>query len=434
MYVFNDNYILTMQLVDFLNYKNILTKLMCCILCLYISSICEDVIHLKHGGRLKGEIVKATKANVLINFGFGDMEVDSSEIAKIVWGDRIGRESLIRNWEGNKVITEQKNESVFESKFEPEIKQNFEVVTEPKAEPKVELKIDPLAEPKIEIQEKPKVESKVDSLVETKGESKERFNGELLTEKMIRKYNMKKSTSFPGMAAKGGIFAIGEATRNQDLLEASGISKNAYPTIPKSAPIGVYYPRQFTVGKKYPLLLVMGPGLDIGITEINSYVQFSNDQNIILAAPELPAEEDSKESRFYYTAHLIEYFTEEGIIDGKCVWIGGISKGAQWALQLGALGGDLFKGVIAIGGSEDFSVILDGELHNRTLLGVPICLLNRKGVEAKKSDEVLVNKTIASFINKGFSNLKVIEYTGQEAIPTKETTEAFGWLRSAVKK
>ena len=84
----------------------------------------------------------------------------------------------------------------------------------------------------------------------------------------------------------------------------------------------------------------MGPGMDVGITEINSYVQFANDLDIIIAAPELPPEADKKESRYYYVMHIIEYFKEEGIVEGKPVWIGGILKGAKWALQLGALGGE----------------------------------------------------------------------------------------------
>ena len=71
-----------------MNNRNLITKLLCFILCISISSLCEDVICLKNGGKLRGTIVKETKTGVVIDVGFGEMDVDTSEIDRIQWADK----------------------------------------------------------------------------------------------------------------------------------------------------------------------------------------------------------------------------------------------------------------------------------------------------------------------------------------------------------
>ena len=69
-------------------------------------------------------------------------------------------------------------------------------------------------------------------------------------------------------------------------MAASTIPKNKFGNIPKNIEIGIYYPEYFSKVKKYPLLIAMGPGVEIGISEINSYVQFADELGFIIAAPE----------------------------------------------------------------------------------------------------------------------------------------------------
>ena len=434
--------------------KNLITKLLAFILCISISAICEDVIYLKNGGKLRGEIVKTTKTGVWINVGFGEMEVDSSEIARIKRGDKAEQDEWGEEEPKAEPEVEPKEEPKVAPKLEPKVAPKLELKVAPKIVPKVapkivpkvapkivpkvapkivpkvEPKIEPMVEPEVKPKKEPKMEPKVEQKEEPKRRARRRLKRDQVKKQAERKYNMKQNTSFHYLSAKKGIFVIGEAKVNQDLLKASAIPKEKYSNIPESTEIGIYYPKQLSPGKKCPLFLAMGPGVDIGISEINSYVQFADKLGFIVAAPELPPNTDIEEARFYYLLHIIEYLREAGVIADKQVWIGGMSGGGQWALQLGAYGGGIFNGIISIGRIEDFTIIVDSELQNKSVLDVPICLLNKQNKNVTDSGNEQYKKTIASIKSLGFTRIKVMEYGGENIIPSKEVFEAFNWLRS----
>lgn len=418
--------------------KNLITKLLAFILCISISSICEDVIYLKNGGKLRGEIVKTTKTGVWINLGFGEMEIDSSEIIRIKRGDKAEQdewgeeepkaEPEVAPKEEPKVAP--KEEPKVAPKIEPKVTPKIVPKVAPKIVPKVTPEIVPKVEPKIEPMVDPKVEPKVEQKEEPKRRARRRSKRDQEKRQVERIYNMKQNTSFYYLSAKKGIFVIGKAKVNQELLKASAIPKEKYSNIPESTEIGIYYPKQASPGKKCPLFLAMGPGVDIGISEINSYVQFADKLGFIVAAPELPPNADIEEARFYYLLHIIEYLREAGVIADKQVWIGGMSGGGQWALQLGAYGGGIFNGILSIGRIEDFTIIVDDEFKNKPVLDIPICLLNKQNKNVTDSGNEQYKKTIASIKSLGFTRIKVMEYGGENIIPSKEVFEAFNWLRS----
>lgn len=365
------------------------------LLCIGINIALGDIIHLKTGGRVEGKITNRTETQIIVDVGFGEMEVDTSEIGRIEWTDSDVRAEIEKGW---KSITGPKEQVGLDTISNTNSKNEPTVINKPKNDqPENHLRKDTTTAEQME-----KASVKTDRKI---------------------KQGSKPSISFQTSFAKPGTFAIGIANRNREILKKSGIEPGKSGNIPASVEIGIYYPTKFSLHKRWPLFIAMGPGIETGIAEINAYVKYADKLGFIVAAPELPAELDNEESRFYYTFHIIEYLKDEGHISGKPILIGGFNGGAQWALQIGAYGGDLFDGIVAIGCNNDGATIGYDKMKNETALQVPIYLLNgTKDKEAGTKSESYL--TLVESIKKtGFAHVKEVPYKGGHSIPQKETSE-----------
>ena len=238
-----------------------------------------------------------------------------------------------------------------------------------------------------------------------------------------------KSVSADSGLEKGKL-NIHKVTLDKKVLRESNIPSEKFKNIPLNARIGIYFPKNFSPENSWPLFIAMQTGAGGGISAISNYSKFADKLGFIVAAPELPGKADIEESRYYYILHIIDYLNKQRVIRRTQIWIGGFSGGAKWALHLGAYGGDIFSGILAIGCNHDFASLGYKELNNNSALYVPIYLLN--GTQDKIAGTIHGNykNMIESLKKTGFSRVKVEQYKGGHVIPQKETVEAFMWLKN----
>lgn len=317
-----------------------------------------DVIYLKNGGRLEGTVIKKTDSKVIVDLGFGETDIDLSEIDRIKWSKSGKVESLEKKAPSPTMAS-------------------------------------------------PKVAKSVPSL------------------------HIKETILFHGPPGnKAGTFCIGEARRDSLLFVKTTLAPKKFTSVPLKADVGVYYPMSFKTGKKWPLLIVMGPGIDMGIGEINAYVPLAEQLGMVVAACELVPELDTEEGRFYYIYNLIEYLKFDAIIDEKALWIAGLSGGGQWAMQLGVLGGTLFSGIIAINCNYDCASIGYADKKDPTYLSIPMVLINSTQDKTANPTTSEYKSMLTSLKSTGFKRVKSVQYTSSAPIPMAETEKAFRWFIS----
>ena len=370
------------------------------LLCVVVINTSGDIIHLKTGGRVEGKIITRTETQIIVDVGFGEMEVDTSEIARIEWDDSDKQAEIEKGWKS------------FDQAMEPQKKDTAEPV----------VKKETAATSSKDKSIAGAASAKKDTVPES-GKTKRTAASPVKKEQGIRQ-----SISFQTSFARAGTFAVGLASRNKKILDKSGIAKEKIATIPEQVEIGIYYPTMFTLDKRWPLFIAMGPGIETGIAEINAYVKYADKLGFIVAAPELPPESDNEISRYYYTLHLIEYLKEEGHINGKPVLIGGFDDGARWALHVGTSSGNLYSGILAIGCKEDGASPGYTQMPHDDALHVPIYLLSGTKDKEAGPESKSYSNMIESIKKTGFSQIKEVSHTGGHVIPVKETTEAFKQL------
>jgi predicted esterase len=194
--------------------------------------------------------------------------------------------------------------------------------------------------------------------------------------------------------------------------------------------VAIYYPKNFTPAKKWPLFIAMAPGAGAGVRALFNYREFADNVGFLIAAPELPVEQDIEDARYYYALLAINKLNSSGYIRNQPVWIGGFSGGGKWALQLGAYGGDIFSGILAIGCNEDYATLGLKEYKNNRALDILIYLLNGTEDEVAGTKRSDYPEMINSIKNSGFRNVTVETYPGAHSIPYKETLQAFNYLKS----
>ncbi len=220
-----------------------------------------------------------------------------------------------------------------------------------------------------------------------------------------------------------------EASINEAIVDASGLSAERCMRIPSNAKIGFYYPSSYKKGMNLPVLFAMSPGAGNAMGAIYSFRQFAEEIIFIVAASEVAADKDIEEARFYYILHAIDYLKKKSILTNETsIWIGGISGGAKWALHLGAWGGKIFSGILAISSNEDFATLGYRQLHNTTALNVPICMINGLHDNIAGVDDYNYYAMIWTMKQTGFRRIKVVVYDGGHNMPFQETIDAFKWL------
>ena len=116
----------------------------------------------------------------------------------------------------------------------------------------------------------------------------------------------------------------------------------------------------------------------------------------------------------------LELVFERLPIDVKRVVIGGFSDGASYAISLGLMNGDLFKGVMAC--SPGF--VIEGPT-----VGKP-----RFFISHGKRDRILpieqCGRRIAADLKRQAYEVTVKEFDGRHEIPADVMSEGFRWLRS----
>jgi glutaredoxin len=76
-----------------------LNVLSCSLLLGITSNIFSDIIHLKDGGKVEGIIVNETSEKIVVSVSVGEMEFDTSEVAKIERSDKNERKEIEAGWE-----------------------------------------------------------------------------------------------------------------------------------------------------------------------------------------------------------------------------------------------------------------------------------------------------------------------------------------------
>jgi hypothetical protein len=227
-----------------------------------------------------------------------------------------------------------------------------------------------------------------------------------------------------------GRFSTGFISFDESVFKNSNIPSEKIKDIPGKAKIGVYYPKNFTLDKKWPLFIAMQPGEGNGISAIYGYIQMADQEGFIIAAPEITVNQDNEISRYYYVLSIIGLFKNEDFLRSSEIWIGGFSGGAKWALQIGAYGGDLFDGILAIGCNEDLATLGYKELKNESCLYVPIYFLNGNKDEIAGPHLPYYKKMIESVKATGFKNITTEVYEGGHYLPLKKTSRAFEWFEN----
>jgi predicted esterase len=225
-----------------------------------------------------------------------------------------------------------------------------------------------------------------------------------------------------------------DAAVDKTLLASSGLSGVRLERVPATATIGVYYPESYKPGMAMPVLFAMSPGAGSGISGVNTFIRFAEKLGFIIAAVQIPEAQDVEEARYYYMLHAIDFFRKQGILLHQPAWIGGVSGGAKWALQLGAWGGSRFDGIIAIDCNEDFATLGFLQLKDRSALDIPICLINGSSDELAGIGRGDYMQMIWTMKQTGFKPVKIFVFDGGHTIPEQETIEAFEWLKQCYDK
>lgn len=73
------------------------------LVCLTVTVLRADVVYLKNGGKMEGIIVKETATKVVLKISFGEMDIERSEIRKIVRSGGRDRAKLKSEWKKRRV-------------------------------------------------------------------------------------------------------------------------------------------------------------------------------------------------------------------------------------------------------------------------------------------------------------------------------------------
>jgi predicted esterase len=213
------------------------------------------------------------------------------------------------------------------------------------------------------------------------------------------------------------------------VLRRSNIPAKKADAVPSRAVVGIYCPAGYVASKTYPLFIAMRPGAGNNIAAINDYYVFGNDLGIIIAAPQVrPKEDEEAEGRYYYTLQTIDVLRQNHIIGGEPVVIGGFSGGGKWALHIGAYGGDIFAGILAIGCNEDFATVGYREYGNQSALRVPVYLLNGTSDDIAGTGRADYDGMLSSLQATGFTKVTAVSYKGGHTVPYRETIDALKQL------
>jgi predicted esterase len=218
-------------------------------------------------------------------------------------------------------------------------------------------------------------------------------------------------------------------TLDPEVLRKSNIPPSKAGAVPSKGLVAIYCPAGYVPSKTYPLFIAMRPGVGGNSAAINDYYAFGNEVGIIIAAPQVEREEDEEaEGRYFYTLQTIDFLQQHEVIGDNPVIIGGFSGGGKWALHLGAYGGGVFSGILAVGCNEDFATVGYKEYANRSALGVPVYLLNGTHDETAGIGRSDYGEMINSMRATGFTRVTAVSYKGDHRIPYLETIEALKQL------
>lgn len=93
-------------------------------------------------------------------------------------------------------------------------------------------------------------------------------------------------------------------------------------------------------------------------------------------------------------------------------------------MHLGAYGGDIFGGILAIGCNEDFCTIGYQEYKNQSALDVPLYLLNGTKDLIAPASGYEYHAMLNSLKNTGLRKIETAVFDGGHEVPYRETVEA----------
>jgi predicted esterase len=213
---------------------------------------------------------------------------------------------------------------------------------------------------------------------------------------------------------------------DEGFLASTNIPEKDRKFIPASAQIGIYYPKNFTKGNTYPVFVALQPGTGNFIPGMSAYQRFADELGFLITAQDIDLKADEEAfGRYYYLLATIDCLKREGLLGSEPVVIGGVSGGAKWAMHLGAFGGSMFSGVLAIVANDDFSTYGYQELPNPSAKGVPIYLLNGSQDDIAGPQTDGYKEMLESLQKNGFWNVTAKIFEGGHGIPYEETKQAF---------